>query len=84
MKHLALPALATACLALAACQNEAEEAPGIEEAIPVDEPGDTIGVDMPVEDTIPEPTSGIDTMESGSNPPTMTTPPPGSKVQPAD
>lgn len=84
MKRLALPALATFALALGACQNEPEEAPGIEEAIPVDEPGDTVGVDMPVEDTMPEPTEGLDTMESGSNPPSMTTPPPGSKVQSAD
>ena len=86
MNPRALPALALATLALAlgACQNEPEEGPGLEEAIPVDEPEDTVGVDMPIEDSMPEPTEGMDTMESGSNPPTMTPPPPGSKVQPAD
>lgn len=90
MKLLASLALAGLGLGIVACQNRADEAPDIEEAIPLDEPGDVI--DMPVEDpdantsVTPEPTPepGIDVMERGSNPPGMTSPPAGSKVQPAD
>ncbi|MHA7820058.1 MAG: hypothetical protein ACX930_10475 [Erythrobacter sp.] len=82
MKPEAFKAVVIATLALAACQDEPEQTPDIEEAIPLDEPeADT---EMPVEGARPTPEPGIDTMESGSNPPGMTAPPPGSKVQPAD
>lgn len=73
-------------LALGACQNRSDEAPDIEEAIPLDEPGDAVTTPLeesPGERAAPTPEPGIDTMESGSNPPGMTEPPEGSKVQPA-
>lgn len=77
MKSSAWAALVGLGIGLSACQNEPEETPSIEEAIPLDEPAQEAG-------TQPTPEPEIDTMESGSNPPEMTAPPPGSKVQPAD
>ncbi len=81
---LALP------LALAGCQNEPEEAPDIEETIPVDAEAQADPEQEPeaTPETNPEPQTEPSempsTMESGSNPPGMTAPPKGSKVQPAD
>ena len=92
MKYAAILGLVAATLALGGCQNEPEETPSLEEAIPLDpEP-------VPDIDTMDDASGGKDsgsgtatgpsnlpsTMESGSNPPGMTAPPPGSKVQRAD
>ena len=93
MRRIALAGTAALSLALAGCQNDAEDTPDITEAIPLDpetdegigddesaDGSDTISPDAPpISET---PNSGG--MESGSNPPGMTTPPPGSKLQPAD
>lgn len=91
MKFTALMLVAGLGLGLAACQNRSDEAPDIEDAIPLDEPGDAITMpnedepagETPGERAAPTPERGIETMESGSNPPGMTEPPKGSKVQPA-
>lgn len=87
MKHHVICALLAAPLALTACQSEPEEAPTIEETIPVDpEPSDTVEANGTQSDSGDE--AGTpdlpSTMESGSNPPGATAPPPGSKLQPAD
>ena len=97
MRCAALSGITAIALLLAGCQNEPEETPDIIEAIPRDpEPEDTDqsdGLDTSDEGA-GEPQAGSaepgdapsvpDTMESGSNPPGMTAPPPGSKLQPAD
>ena len=82
MKHALLAAIALS-FALAGCQNEPEEAPDITEAIPIDEEAVPADESEGIADQEVEP-DGTPTMESGSNPPEMIAPPPGSKVQPAD
>lgn len=87
MKHPVICGMLAAPLALTACQNEPEQATPIEETIPADpEAGEAVEDAEPVAEPEEE-TETPDlpsTMESGSNPPGMTTPPPGSKLQPAD
>ncbi|WP_162627773.1 hypothetical protein [Erythrobacter sp. KY5] len=97
MRYASLAAMAAIPILLAACQNEAEETPDIEEAIPMDETDDsadapdgedmTGGADAADDDANPPPT-----MESGSNEdPSIyggedegSSGPPGSKLQLAD
>lgn len=101
MKRLIHASAVGLALLLAGCQGEAEEAPAITEAIPLntdegpagiageasDEAGDAVSGDTP---SLPGAASGQeasgegslpDSMETGSNPPDMTEPPKGSKVQ---
>lgn len=89
--------LCASALTLAACQGEAEDAPDITEAIPLEElsedtdsgesgeaqvvPSISDGETSRPEGAVPATPALPDTMESGSNPPGMTEPPPGSKVQ---
>ncbi|MEM7780892.1 MAG: hypothetical protein AAF697_10920 [Pseudomonadota bacterium] len=83
MTRTAIIALLAAPFALSACQNETEQAPDIVdtiETIPLEEAEDGEGGSADGTETPALP----DTMESGSNPPEMTEPPAGSKVQPAD
>lgn len=82
MKNAAFALTLVAAVLLPGCQNQPEETPDITEAIPLDNPEDS--ADATIDDVEPTPEAGIDTMESGSNPPGTTSPPPGSKVQPAD
>lgn len=87
MQRTAFAGIAALAIALAGCQNEPEEAPDITEAIPLDpEPEDGAAEDdaVPDETILPDAPPVSDGMESGSNPPDMTEPPAGSKVQPAD
>jgi len=96
MPRLLPTSLIGLALLLASCQGETEETPDITEAIPLDadgaSTGDAVangeGEEAASGDTpnLPgEPSAGerslSDTMESGSNPPEMTEPPEGSKVQ---
>ena len=89
MKKFATITLAGLTIALAACEGRTDEAPDIEDAIPVDQASDDAAdndmqasTNSSVEPTATE--RGSNTIESGSNPPEMTSPPPGSKVQRAD
>lgn len=88
MRLAALAATLALPVMVAACQNEPEETPDIVEAIPLDPEPDgegTNGGGNAREDGInPAAPPTSDTMEHGSNPPDMTAPPPGSKVQRAD
>ncbi len=97
MRCAALSGITALALLLAGCQNEPEETPDIIEAIPLDpEPedaeqadgmgqGDEDAGEVQAGGAEPGDTPSVpDTMESGSNPPGMTAPPPGSKLQPAD
>ena len=106
MRPVTTSGLCAIALSLVACQGEAEEAPDITEAIPLDEVSETTdgkgGAGGPnggdAEGSQVDPSAGNgqtksaqgagsgppplpDTMESGSNPPDMTEPPAGSKVQ---
>ena len=97
MKRLISASIVSLSLALAGCSGESEDAPDIAEAIPLDPEGSETegtegndaaqgeagsGSDTPDH---PDANSGERdlpaTMESGSNPPGMTEPPAGSKVQ---
>jgi hypothetical protein len=86
MRMPPIAAIAAFALGLAGCQDEPEEVPDIEEAIPLDETGDGSAEDAGSEPNSIEPSAPpiMDGMESGSNPAGMDRPPAGSKVQPAD
>jgi len=93
MQRIMCTAILGLSVALGGCQSEPEEAPDITEAIPVDPQADdaarpsgdeaNTGADSTPVPGEPEPPALPLSMESGSNPPEMTAPPSGAKVQPA-
>lgn len=77
---------ACSCMALAGCNPEPEEAPGLEEEVPIDNPEDNVD-ELVGKDTVsgPElPDTSESEMESGAPSPDQVAPGTGSKLQPAD